>query len=337
MSIWIEQEYAERILCQYGQYRKLDGQFKLNCRCPICGDSATDEFKARFWAYEYQGSVMCHCFNCDVSLGIKSFIKEQDPSMYREMLMELSKERGYSGAKKTPAPVVINKPKVTIPELPYCVNLATLPRNHPIIGYVSARKIPKTKWNRLYFTSDWPALCNHVKPGTYKNVMKEYRLVIPIYNKDGKMESFQGRALSDDAPQKYITIKSSDDATKIYGTDTVDESRPVVIFEGPIDSLFIDNAIAITGGSLDLSVVPYKGNRIWALDNECRHPDTINRMLKLIEANEPLCFWNDIPWSGKDINEMVKNGADPVSLREYILSNSFTGNMARLKMKQYRK
>lgn len=336
MSVWVEQEFAERILCNYGQFRKVSiNPFKLNCRCPVCGDSATDEFKARFWAYEYQGSIMVHCYNCDVSMGIRTFIKEYDEPMYREMLLEISKSNGFNRPKVQS--VIIKKAAPVIEQIPYSVRLDTLPKNHPIIKYVQGRKIPEYQWNRLYFTGEWPKLCNHVKPGTYKKEPKEYRLVIPIYNADGKMESFQGRALTPDAPQKYITIKSSDDATKIYGVDRIDPSQTVITLEGPLDSLFIKNAIAITGGSLDLDSVPFKGNRVWAMDHEPRHPDTIKRMERLIEAGEKVCFWLNCPWNEKDINEMIKEGAKPDELRQFILDNSYSGNMARLKLKQYRK
>lgn len=57
-------------------------------------------------------------------------------------------------------------------------------------------------------------MVNSIAPGTYKKEISEPRLVIPIYNANGKAESFQGRALKKDAPQKYITIKAYPEATK---------------------------------------------------------------------------------------------------------------------------
>ena len=332
MSVWIEQEFAERLMSTYSQYRKVSvSPFKLNCRCPICGDSLKDEFKARFWTYEYQGTIMCHCFNCDISLGFKSLLKDKDPDMYRQMLLEITKERGYTSR---PGPVIINtkpEPVKIIDILPGCERLDKMPKDHPIIKYIQSRKIPESEWYRLYFTMEWPKLCNTIKPGTYKSETKEPRLVIPIYNKQGKMESFQGRALTPNASQKYITIKSCENATKIYGTNLVDETKDYVYYmEGPLDSIFIKNAVAITGGSIDLSVAPYPDKRVWILDNEPRHPDVKKRVMKLIEQNEKIVIWDKSPWKSKDINDMIiKEGATPEQITEYFNNNVIHGLMAK--------
>ncbi|MFP9170249.1 hypothetical protein ACLI2G_15875, partial [Enterococcus faecalis] len=146
--------------------------------------------------------------------------------------------------------------KKIIKSPPSCVRLDKLAEDHPIIKYVKARCIPKDKWKYLWFTTEWPKLVNSIAPGTYKKEISEPRLVIPIYNANGKAESFQGRALKKDAPQKYITIKAYPEATKIYGVERVKDGD-VYVLEGPIDSLFIENGIAITGGQLDLEVVPF--------------------------------------------------------------------------------
>lgn len=339
MTSWVDNEFAERLLCTFPRFRRVSAvPFKLNCRCPICGDSAKDEFKARFWAYEHKksGLLRVHCFNCDEDLLFSKFLQNQDESLYREYVMEKRKERLFTSGTKEPTntgPSEKITSKLVIEKLDYCERLDRLPKDHPIVRYVKNRRIPESKWNRLWFTTQWPALCNSIKPGTYAKELNEPRLVIPIYNKDKKMESFQGRALRKDAPQKYITIKAHDDATKIYGLDTVDGTKDVFAMEGPIDSLFLDNAIAITGGSLDLNTVPFKDTRIWVLDNEPRHPDTAKRVKKLVEAGERVAFWDKAPWKSKDVNDMVmKENADPHEIKEYLLANTESGLMAKLRM-----
>ena len=134
-----------------------------------------------------------------------------------------------------------------------------------------------------------------------------------------------------------MTIKVDEDSSKIYGADTVDESKDfVLMLEGPLDSLFLPNGMAITGGSLNLESVPYPDKRIWVMDNEPRHVDTIKRMNRLIEAGETVCFWDESPWQSKDINDMVKeDGADPSDILEYILANSHKGLFAQLRMTKY--
>ena len=341
MSSYVDNEFALRIFSYQRNFKQVSTMpFKLNCSCMICGDSSTDKLKARFWYYEYKGTMFCHCFNCDYSMGFSKFLEEQDEGMYREYLLEKRKEETF-GKKETPRVVETEisekfTKKLIIERLDFCERLDRLPANHPIVKYVENRAIPKAAYKRLWFTSQWQELVNKNKP-TFDNPKKECRLVIPIYNREGKIESYQGRALSSAARQKYMTIKAHEDASKIYGIDTVDESKQwVYVMEGPIDSLFIPNAIAITGGSLDLDSVPYKDKRVWVLDNENRHTDTIKRMNKLIASGERVCFWDEAPWKSKDINDMVaKEGADPKDIEDYIMHNWATGLMAQLRMAKF--
>lgn len=338
---WVDNEYAFRAFAHLPRFRQLTNgpRMKLNCRCPICGDSQKDQFKARFWVYEQSnGGVAVHCYNCDDHMSLRDYLKRYDEDLYREYILDLRKEavnENKAPPKKVEAPVVQEK---FIEKLDFCERLDRLPKEHPICKYVHGRKIPTSKWNRLWFTNQWPSLVNSVNPGTYSNEKNEPRLVIPIFNAEGKIESFQGRALRKDAPQKYMTIKAYDEATKIYGQDTVDPNKLVFVMEGPLDSLFVDNSIAITGGAMELSVVPYVGNRAWIMDHEPRHPDTIKRMNKLVEAGERVVFWDKAPWPSKDVNEMIQNdGATPEQVMVYLNSNIEQGLMAKLRLSKYSK
>lgn len=340
---WLEDQYAIETFMSLPRYKMVaSSPMRLNARCPICGDSKKDEYKARFWYYYYENLPMVHCYNCDHSAAFTRFLHEHDPDLFGKYQIDLIKENGGNGAEYKPREVKpsekLTKTMNTIQSLKFSQRLDGLPENHPIIKYVNERKIPKDKFNRLWFTSQWQELANSVAPGTFSNPRQEYRLVIPIFNKFGQIESFQGRALGPSSI-KYMTIKTDENSSKVYGQDTVDDScEHVFVTEGPIDSLFLDNAIAITGGSLSLDAVPYPDKRIWVLDNEPRHPDTLNRMESLIEAGEKVLFWDDAPWQSKDINDMVKNdGATKADLHEYILNNYASGLMARVRMMKYRK
>lgn len=336
---FVDYEFAERALSVLPRYRRLSGtSFKLNCRCPICGDSKKNEMKARFWCFDTDNGLRVGCFNCDYKAWFSKFLKEHDESLYREYLLERRKESMYQPkVKKEPSEKFKAKMPV-IQSLPNCDRLDKLPLDHPIVKYVKSRFIPENKWNRLWFTMQWPALANSVNPGTYKDEKNEPRLVIPIFSRTGEIESFQGRALRKDAPQKYITIKAHDQATKIYGLDTVDESKLVWVMEGPIDSLFVPNSIAITGGSMDLNTVPFKGNRAWIMDNEPRHPDTVKRMKRLIDAGERIVFWDKAPWPSKDINDMIiDDGAKPEEILSYMNMNIASGLLAKMRMSHYAK
>lgn len=335
---WVDNEFAEKVFSVLPRFRRVNGsQFKLNARCPICGDSQKDEFKARFWCYPAGDSLRVHCFNCDYDNWFNVFLKENDQDLYREYILEKRKESIYDSpinktAAKEPEPV-----QEFIEKLDHCERLDRLSKDHPIVKYVKARCIPDSALKRLWFTNQWPALVNSVNPGTYSNEKNEPRLVIPIFSREGKIESFQGRALRKDAPQKYITIKANENSSKIYGLDTVKDGD-VYVTEGPIDSLFIPNAIAITGGSLDLDIVPFKDRRVWVMDHEPRHEDTIKRMKRLVDANERVVFWDKSPWSSKDINDMVmKEKATASEILDYIKQNTASGLQAKMRLSRYSK
>lgn len=341
MTSFVDNEFALRYFSYQRNFKQVSTMpYKLNCSCPICGDSSTDSYKARFWYYIWKDSSLVHCFNCDYSSGFSNFLREQDEVLFRDYLLEKRKEETF-GRKETFVEKEIDvseklNSKLIIEKLEFCERLDRLPENHPIIKYVQNRAIPEHAYKRLWFTSQWQELVNQTKQ-TFDNPKTECRLVIPIYNKNKKIESYQGRALTSKARQKYMTIKANDDSSKIYGVDQVNDSLPwVYVFEGPIDSLFIQNGIAITGGSLDLNVVPYPDKRIWVMDNEPRHPDTIKRMNKLIEAGEKVLFWDAAPWVSKDINDMVaKENACPDEIKNYIDENWEFGIMAKLRMNKF--
>lgn len=337
MSSWVDNEFAYRAFAHLPKFTQVNNSssFKLRFRCPVCGDSQTDVNKSRGWYYGDSNGGNIHCYNCNYHAPIGVYLKEFEADLYREYILELRKDKDRS------KPTVVEKPpepeRKIIKALPACIRLDQLKEDHPIIKYVQARCIPKEAWKRMWFTREWPKLVNHISPGTYKKEMPEPRLVIPIYNKDGKAEAFQGRALKKDAPQKYITIKAYPEATKIYGVERVKDGD-VWVMEGPIDSMFIPNAIAITGGQLDLDVVPFKDRRVWVLDSESRHPDTIKRLKKLVDAGERVMFWDNVPWKSKDVNDMVrKDGATPEEILAYMQNNISQGLMAKMRLSKYSK
>lgn len=328
--------FAERAMMHLPKFKRKKGKF--NSRCPICGDSHTDMNKARFWMYEKKGEWQVHCFNCGYHGNLGSYLKEREEELYREWLLERRKENNvFKPAETKPVEKLFTKKMPVIEKLNFCDRLDLLPENHPIVKYVAKRQIPKQAYKRLWFTREWQKLVNSISPDTYTRERPENRLVIPIFDKSGEMQSFQGRALCT-SPNKYITIKAHEDASKIYGMDTIDGNRTVWFMEGPLDSLFIPNSGAITGGSLALNEVPFASTRVWVLDNEPFHPDTCKRLSRLISAGERVVMWDKCPWSSKDINEMiVKDGATAEQIEKYFRDNIVSGLKAKLRFGKWKR
>lgn len=341
----VDNEFAEKIFMFLPGYnRKGYGfDFRLNARCPVCNDHSP-----RFWYYSNKNRIVC--YNCGVRSNVRYYIENYQPDLLSQYLLE--RRKSYSGLSTNKAEdsyELYNKKSKeiksvvrTVESIPHSVRLDLIPdKNHPIIRYVSERKIPEEAWNRLWFTMEWRKVANFIKPDTYPpfaEQQKEPRLVIPIYNENGKIESIQGRDLSGRSKAKYLTIKTDDDSTKIFGQDLIVPSMTVWVLEGPIDSMFIKNSIAVTGGEISLDVLPYKGNRVWVMDNEPRSPDTIKRMERLIRNGESIVIFDRSPWMSKDINDMVRfDGATPEQLIEYFRENNYSGPMAELRLQRWKK
>jgi hypothetical protein len=162
--------------------------------------------------------------------------------------------------------------------------------------------------------------------------MDEPRLVIPFIDKNGILIGFTGRSFKKDG-LRYLTIMLDESKPKIFGLNTVDFTRPYYIVEGPIDSLFIDNAIATgdAGGS-DLALENTE-NAIYVFDNEPRNKQICDRMEKLLDKGYKLCIW-PTNLVDKDINDAIMSGLDPQSIIE---KNIYSGLVGKLQLSHWRK
>lgn len=311
---------------------------KINFRCPHCGDSMKNASMARGWFYEYEGGLRYGCFNCNYNVPIGTYLKEHFPEYFRGWLRDRRGNEPRREESKEKELFSIKAPVVE--KLPFCDKISELPDEHPAKKYMLNRMIPRDQLDRFYFTMEWKKVANHVFKGTYEDDSeKEPRLVIPILTREGKMEAIQGRALRKNENIRYITIKTHEHANKIFGCEKVDNSsKPVFVFEGPIDSVFIPNGIAMAGGQVDMNVVPFRDRRVWVLDNENRSPDTMKRYEKLIESGESVVLWDQAPWASKDVNDMVqKENADPVAIYDYLCNNIVSGLRATNRFSRWKK
>ncbi|AAR90927.1 DNA primase [Aeromonas phage 65] len=314
-------------------------EVRYNFKCPLCGDGDSG-YKTRGWLYEDDGHVRFGCFNCGRNFKLTNYLYDHEPEMYREFAKEKFSNKDDSWVsveKPKPKPVEIIKKNV----IPYSTCIADLPENHPAVKWVANRKIPKHQYHLFFFTDEWKKLANNIKPETYLyDDKKEYRLVIPIYNKDGTYSSLQGRALDPnvDKSRRYLTIKADDKASKVYGMERADPNKTVWMLEGPIDSVFIPNACAIVGGVMALEDAPFPEKRVWVLDKEDRSYDTIKRIENLVHAGERVVIWDECPWQSKDINDMVKNdGARIEDIISYLKEHTYYGLRAELALSKWRR
>jgi hypothetical protein len=161
----------------------------------------------------------------------------------------------------------------------------------------------------------------------------EPRIIIPLYYQK-TLIGLQGRSLDFGNPKsvKYITVMINDDAPKIYGLDNIRTDAPVYVTEGPFDSTFVRNAIAMCGADADVGKWGIS-NPVWIYDNEPRNREIVNRIERTISTGDSVVIWpsNIID---KDINDMVMSGLD---VQTVIESNTYSGLEAKLKFTTWKK
>jgi hypothetical protein len=137
----------------------------------------------------------------------------------------------------------------------------------------------------------------------------------------------------DDHPIRYIAINLVEDVPQIYNLDKVDFNKQVFCVEGPIDSLFLGNAVAVGGSAMISARKLLPKNTIYVFDNEPRNKEICKLIHKQIESGFRVVLWPDTI-SEKDINEMVKADLD---VEDIILNNAYDGLRARVKFSEWRK
>jgi hypothetical protein len=311
-----------------------------NCRCPICGDSKKNKSKARGFFFAKNNDMFYRCHNCGVSTTMYKFLESVSPALCKEYSLERWKngENGNSNYKKPE--FKFEQPKFNISDnvLDGLKNINELEEDHPCRKFVENRKIPQEFYSVLYYTDDFGALAEKLDPEI--NLEKEPRLVIPILNTKNRVIAIQGRSLSKKKDIiRYITIKGDKSIERLwYGFCRLNNENPYIVVEGPLDSLFLDNCVAMVGIN-DGSEVPEplkNKDLIFVIDNEPRNKQVIAQIEQLINNGRTVCIWpNTI--DQKDINDMILNGYTKQQLTDIIKNNSYSGIEAKLKLQQWKK
>lgn len=311
-----------------------------NCRCPLCGDSKTNKTKTRGYFHEKKGRFLFFCHNCGASMMLGSFLKLIDPTLYAEYTKELFVEKNSSTSSntfKTDITTFTNPVVQRNAELSKLKKISSLPHTHPAKLYVEKRKIPPETHYKLFYAPAFKAWVNSLIPEKFTVEVDEPRLILPFLDKSKKCFGFQGRALGP-SNLRYITIMLDESKPKIFGIDTVDTSKKTYITEGPIDSLFLPNAIAMAGADTSISWVDecHHKNLVFIYDNEPRNADIVKRMRKIISQGHSIVIWPQ-EIEQKDINDMIMSGMSRGRLTSIIDNNTHEGLAAEFALSQWSK
>ena len=328
--MYIEQKYL-LIASSQLQLFKRKGDFLFNFRCPFCGDSQKNRSKARGFVFRKEANLIYKCHNCGKGASFKNLIKHIDPKIYDDYIFERYKktDADVPDIGKFQQPSFMKGPS----PLKSLKKISSLKYDHPVKKFVDNRRIPTTAHFELFFTPKFYEWVNKIVPNKFPSLRGDHpRLVIPFFDENNKMFAFQGRAFGNEQP-KYITIKLDPDKEKIYGLNRVDKNKHIFVVEGPIDSLFLDNCIAVAGA--DFMKLPKKNTTV-IFDNERRNLEVLKQIEKTIYEGYEVVLWPD-DIEEKDINDMILAGRKKEEIQTIIEKNSYQGNMAMIRFATWRR
>ena len=327
---YIDVKYIGLISPQLEKFSKKKDSL-YNFRCPYCGDSKKHTNKTRGYIFKVKNDFVYKCHNCGLGRTFTNFLKDNCAHLHNQYVMERYREglTGKNTQTKNPD-FKFTKPefqkKKTGIELE---KISELNITHPARMYLDQRKIKELDY--FYYCPKFKEWTNS-QVDVFPNLKQDGpRIIIPLRDAEGNMFGYQGRSLAPKAKIRYITIMLDDSKTKIFGLDRIDQTKTVYVTEGPFDSMFLFNSIAMCGSDVNMS--NFNFNLIYVFDNEPRNKEIVQKYIKTIDDGERVVIWP----SGiveKDINDMIMTGHN---VQDVVESNTYQGLEAKLKLTEWKK
>jgi len=337
----LERKYLSQVVSLLDQ-GKWKNDNTLNHRCPYCGDSQKNLYKARGFHFTVEQNFVYKCHNCGKSTSSVNFLKDHFPVIHKEYIKEWLQESGKKPRSKktrsandfkfTPRTEVLNMKSIDLTAVCFPANEKAEAKE-----FLESRKIPESKIQDLWFVTHAQTL--GLLSNKYKDRVlgQDPRIVIPFFDESGELVGVSGRAIND-SPLRYLTMRFLDDVPLIYNLNNVDKTKTVFVTEGPIDSLFLPNAIAVGGSDFKKIDKKFQENSIIIFDNEPRNRQIHIKIDEAIEDGWTVCIWDDRRVADyKDINDMIMAGFTQEEVTNIILGNAYNGLSAKAKFQEWKK
>jgi hypothetical protein len=259
---------------------------RLNFACPYCGDSVKDQHKKR--GNIYVNTWDFHCYNCRTHVGFEDFLKDFGKSIdgkeivhvrsLREMGKTLSQETRFVDTSLFFDDQVLEK---------YALDKSLIFDKYNLLEIKSYA----CNWIRKYLSER-----HQYNFDTFAWDPKYNRLFIFNLTKQNKVLGFQVRNFKSEP--KYVThtiemiyrhlempfentVESAEvnRLSFLFGMNTTDFSRPIIVTEGPLDSFLIPNGMSVCGIDNDFPLEI--GNIRWMYDyDEPGLRKTVEKMMR---------------------------------------------------------
>jgi hypothetical protein len=327
VDTYIQHQFVQRVGAQLPNFKQSKAQvwtFSHSCETK----HAHKKQKSRANFFMHNGDVLFKCYHCGIAFGLESFLKEEAPALYSEYRLAGYRDREQSHPIK---PVVEDtKPEEILVDanLEGLIPVLKLPPSSSVIRYLERRCIPRDKYHLLFVAKNFYQWATKYKP-EFKDIEDTSpRLVLPYFDVHGRVLGFTARTFAKDVEPRYIHLRIDKNCDFIYGTERIDPSKTIYVFEGQIDALFVENAVGIGNANYAIPFVQaIKTNCIIVPDNDWKRNSQVAKQLKkAIKDGFRICFIPDTV-DGKDSNDWAKNG---YNVKELIDSNVKQGLNAML-------
>lgn len=335
----LPEEYTIQKFYQLAGYakKKHNGRI-IEGGCPICKEGKSWGKKRRLYFMVAENHIFCH--NCGWTGNPIKFIQEIENVTYKQILTELEDYDILPEYIKEEEPVRTVQNTESLPT--DSINLL----DETQLYYFSDDKIVNTVIDFTRKRNLFDA-CNRPKTLwlSLKDNIHRNRLVVPFYDENNNIVHYQSRAVlpNDNKLPKYLS-KIGSEKTLFNINNVKPEIDYIFIFEGPIDSCFVQNGVGVAGiqensdvlftskQKQQLSIYPFH-KRIWVLDAQQQDAAARNKTEKLIEQDEHVFIWPDeYGKKFKDFNDMaIALGTNEIPYK-FILKNTYTGLKAKLKL-----
>lgn len=232
--------------------RRVDPKIgRLNFACPYCGDSHADAWKKR--GNIYTQSFYYKCYNCGKYRNLAGFLKDFGYGLdIEETLLANELQEGSKPMSRNVDPMILHdtvellKWSIEREEIENKFKLVRLD-NSKIFTYMKKRLQPdmtKFSWNhdaqQLYIF--------HIIPGTTRVLGYQIRNFVhrPKYLtfKLSRIYEELGKIVSEE-------VLALDDISTTFGILEIDITKPVTVFEGPLDAFLYKNSLATCSSNID--------------------------------------------------------------------------------------
>lgn len=298
-DVYVPQAKYYEYLLKIGIQDKIEprGSSKFIFKCPECRDHK----KRGYLLTNDNGVATIGCLrgSCQLHSSFNKYLKTYHPLVYKDWVQDIYvgvrfEKVDISHLEEELSNVVDNSEEVEYELFLSLKEKVDSPVRKAAIKFINDRKIPKFLARNFYYCEE----------GRYAN-----RIIIPHYNRDGSFFHFEARDLSPDSYIRYLYPFGWKD--NVYNLPNINKEEDYFIFEGIIDSQFVENSVGARGvkkyqNVLDSIHKSLHKNAIMFADGD---NEGLRAAYKYLQKGFRVFKWTkEMLKYGKDLNNLVING-----------------------------